>query len=49
MLEGIKRLLSVRILDKRGVRSKKSKETMSGSGVFRNESAKKIGFALETL
>ena len=49
MLEGIKGLLSVGVPDKRGVRAKKSKETMCGSSVVGNKSAKEISFALETL
>ena len=49
MLEGIKILLSLGLPDKWGVGSQKYKEAMCGSGVVRNESVKKIGFALENL
>ena len=49
MLQGIKRLLSIGIPEKRDIRAKESKEPIRGGGKFRYEPTKEISFALEAL
>jgi len=49
LIEGIERLMSIGIPNKWDSRSEESKEPMCSGGIVRDESTKKIIFALETL
>ena len=49
MFEGIKRLMSICIPDKRNVRLEESKEPMRGGGIVKYEPVEEISFSLETL
>ena len=49
MFEGIKRIMSVGILNEGDVRVEESKEPMHGGVIVRYESIEEISFALEAL